>query len=162
MPDPIPVDSQSRGTMTPEQALMVLRFLWVALLGGMLAFAGVTIFFAMQNASPNTALAPTFFYVALGALVVAVPAGLFARLQTYKKHWRGDTITPAGYFSGNLVLFGVLEGVAALALAGVLACGIHAGLLAVAGGALAVYLFNFPNGEPMRPHGPRLPEPEKL
>lgn len=149
--------------LTPSQALKVLRLLWAGLLGMQLVIAAVVL--VVVQADPPTAdtsLRQLLLLIAVAVLCVLTPVGLFARNQTYKAHWRADVITPAGYVKGNVILFAMLEGAATVALVLMVVTGLHLGLLAVAAVAVLVQLVNFPNGRPMQPREPALPEPEKL
>jgi hypothetical protein len=141
---------------TPETALLTARVLWALLLVGQLAFL-LTIFSvrargAMPNVAPDGKRLVA--YLAIGGLVLLLPLGYHLRNQAYKKEWRGDTITPRGYVTGNLILFVLCQMACTLALTWALVSGAFwpAALPAVV--AAAVYAVNFPNGQAMLPAPP--------
>ena len=95
----------------------------------------------------------TVMTLILGAALAA--AGLLARNQAYKAHWRGDVVTPAGYTRGNGLFFALLaSGAVGIALAGA-AVGYPAPTFTAAPVYIGLLIFNRPNGRPMQPHTPR-------
>jgi hypothetical protein len=138
--------------ITPGRALLSARVVWCALLGGQLAFVLVilgiwrSVDIHMQ-AEPH--VRHLVRYAGVAALLVCVPLGYYFRMQTYKRYWRGSVIAPQGYFTGNLVLFALLETAGTISLAAALVSGSFWPAGVPAGIALAVHLANFPNGKPM-------------
>ncbi len=134
---------------SPQAALFTVRLIWAAMLMGMLVLAVVL----TQSFShpPTPAAATRFAWTSAGLLLVTTPAGYFIRMQTYKRHWQGEIITPRGYRTGNIILFACLEAPAVASLA--------AGLLGrsfwpyALPAAIAQVLFalNFPTGRPLHP-----------
>ena len=86
----------------------------------------------------------------------ALIAGLFARSQCYKAHWRGDVVEPAGYLQGNTRFFfaACVAGLALLAIS--LIARYPAPTFAAAPVLIGLLVFSFPNGRPMRPAPPRI------
>ncbi|HEX7009144.1 MAG TPA: hypothetical protein VF184_04125 [Phycisphaeraceae bacterium] len=150
--------SPSSALLTPQQALLILRIIWAAMLAGEGIFLAVII--GLLSASqfvPNDSLHPLLAYIALGLLAVAVPAGYFARMQTYKANWREHAVAPLGYMRGNIMLLAMLEGAAMFSLVAVLLTGRYVPEAIGAFVAMAVQVVNFPTGKPMRPAPPIFP-----
>ena len=155
----------------PAASLRTLRLVWLGLVASLAVLGPISL---MMRGLGGAAEADVATYDAgggLGAaggggvggvgvawvlLVVAVLVGFFLRNQIYKQHWRGSSVTPAGYVTGNLVFFGIIEGP-----------GVVAAVLLMVGSSLlptllplliswVILLVNYPTGGPMRPTGPRL------
>jgi len=93
--------------------------------------------------------------------LLLVPMAYFVRNQSYKKNWRGDAISPAGYERANVNLLVILEIPCVL---GYLAYELTANPqdLFIPLGVTATFLIlNFPNGKAMRPMPPRFGVSEK-
>lgn len=83
------------------------------------------------------------------AAAVALPMiGYFLRMQAYKRHWVGQSITPWGYAKGNIALFLSCELVVWVMAVGVLVSATWWGILAVAVSWIVV-LLNPAHGRPM-------------
>lgn len=146
------------GPSDPKAALLNLRIIWAVLLTGVIVFMFVVM---VQQAAgrppqPTAPFITIITGVSWGMLAITIPIGYFVRMQVYKRSWRGDVISPAGYTIGNLFLFGCCESVAlfssiALMLIGSVWPTIMPGLI-----AMAVMVINFPNGRAMHP--PHMPK----
>ena len=128
---------------------MVARIIWGALLMGQFAFMGVVAFLLNGGFEANVEVGQLVFYAAIAALLTGVPTGYVIRMQTYKKHWRENVITPQGYMAGNIILLAICEGASILGLIATLLSGAFGLPLAVCGLAMGVQIVNFPNGKPM-------------
>jgi F0F1-type ATP synthase membrane subunit c/vacuolar-type H+-ATPase subunit K len=136
------------------QVLRNARIMWAALLFGEIAFGAIVAalisgaFGDAPAADPD--LAPIMTGVGLLTLVTVVPIAYFIRGQIYKRFWRDHAVAPQGYFTGNLLLWAMCEGVALFGLVVVLVTGSWSPLL-VAVVAMAVQIVNHPHGRPMLP-----------
>lgn len=147
------------GSLTREEEigrmLMTMRVVWFALLCGQVIFGVIVLGHCSGRGveSYRRELVWPFGIAAAVMLAVAVPAGLFVRMQIYKRHWRGDVISPKGYFTGNLVFLAMCEGVSLFGLATVMIMGYVDWSIVVSVIAVLIQLANFPTGAPMRsPH----------
>jgi len=145
--------SQSEQIQDPAAALLTLRILWAAMLGGVVTFGVVVAFLFTKGGYRGTSSSPDleriFLAIGFGALVIAVPIGYFIRNQSYKRHWQGQAVTPGGYVTGNLILLAMCEGVAFFSLVATLAVGAFGWVTAPGVLAAAGMLVNFPTGRPM-------------
>ncbi len=151
-------DVQNFSDASPKQILRTLRTIWLALLLGQIAlFIVVAVVITnggVQIGSANDQLVQRLFYLSLAMLLVFVPVGYLLRTTIYKKNWHGDVITPRGYFTGNLLLLALCEGVALFALVVTLLSGTFGLTLLPAVAAMAVQVVNIPTGRPMQPAVP--------
>lgn len=112
----------------------------------------------LEQQPDSTAKQAMFLAMLIGA--AAVVAGLFTRNQTYKANWKGDVIQPSGYCRANSKFFVLLTlGALAVVLISVTAR-YPAPTIAAAPIFIALMVFNFPNGKPMRPAPPRIAQGE--
>jgi len=148
--------------MSPDQqmlnsapVLLRLRIIWAALVLGVVtfgAFVGLLVAAGgLPGAGHHAAPADMLTLIAVAMLVMMIPAGLFARNQFYKKNWRANVVTPSGYFTGNLLLLAMLEGVAMFSIVATLIIGAFGWAILPGVIALALLLVNFPTGRPMQP-----------
>lgn len=146
----------------PRAALVSLRILWGAMVMG-LVLLGVVLALTQNTLSQTDGpgqVRATYTVVAYAMLVLMVPVGYFVRNQVYKSGWREHAVTPQAYFTGNLILFAVFEG---LALAGFLLSalvGFDPVVLIPGAIGFGLLLLNFPTGKPMQPHEPRFGQSE--
>ena len=140
---------------TPQRALLTVRVLWFALLGGQMMFlivVSMLISRGLVQPVPDEA-ARLFFGISWAMVLLGIPFGYFLRNQSYKKYWQADVITPQGYLVGNLMLWAICEGCSLATLCfclleGTLWPAILPSLL-----ALSVQLYNYPDGKAMFPPG---------
>ncbi len=141
----------------PRKVLWTIRVLWAALVLGVLAFGaavGAIVFSGgLPGAGHQSAPADLLALIAGVMIVTLVPAGLFIRNQVYKRHWRENLVAPAGYFTGNLLLLAMLEGVAMFSIVATLIIGRFGWATLPGVIALGLMLVNFPTGRPMQPAG---------
>lgn len=144
----------------PEQtvALKRLRLRWVIALLVNVPLPFVTLPIVGSdwiNQQPGS-VAGQSMTMAIGIGIVALITGIIARNQAYKAEWKGDVISPAGYVTGNTYLFLALTagaiGLFVLSITG----GWPAPTFAAAPIIIGLLIFNFPNGQPMKPAPPRL------
>jgi len=133
-------------------ALLRLRIIWLAMLAGQLAFVGIVYAMIQGDYDPVVTgdLAQSMFYAVMGVLTLGVVGGYLARMQTYKRCWEGNRVTPEGYFMGNLLLYAIMEGVSIIGMVLVLLTAQLAPHLVPAAAAVLVMAINFPGGGPMR------------
>ncbi|BAM03338.1 hypothetical protein PSMK_11790 [Phycisphaera mikurensis NBRC 102666] len=92
--------------------------------------------------------------LALGVLLVGLFVGHTARLQAYKRGWRGRAVTPGAYLRGNLLMLAALTLAACLVFGAAPAAGADRPLVRMLGLALTLAtLLNWPHGRPMRAAG---------
>ncbi len=144
------------GTPAPNPAasLMMLRVVWATLLMGEVVFAVIAAFITFGAGSaraPNPRLGNILLFIGGVMLVVELPIGYIIRGQIYKRHWQGNAIAPAGYFTGNLILLAMCEGIVFLGLVGWIVSRVFWPTILPALVALAIQLVNFPTGAPLRP-----------
>ena len=139
-----------------RQQLTAIRLIWGAMILGELIFAGVVVFRPLlaQPLLGDSFASVVLLYAVWVALAVALPVGYFARNQIYKAHWREHTVTPTGYFKGNLVLLVLMDAVALFSLVTALLAGSFWPYGGPAILALLVQVLNYPTGKPLRPHPP--------
>ncbi len=139
--------------MTPELALRQTRIVWFAMLGGPVAFLFVVaILLTQQTVAPDPPAAQWLFRANLVLIAVLVPLAMWTRLQSYKRHWQNQGVTPKGYFQANFMFFVVLEGMALWGLVTTLLNGAMWPTVLPSGIALALLAVNFPSGAPMHAH----------
>lgn len=142
-------------SQTPHRTLLVLRLFWAASLVTQVILAIILInVFSTDQRLVNPRVGQVLVYIAAAALLVAVPVGYFIRNQIYKAHWREHAISPAGYFTGNLVLLGMMETISVVAIVFAFVDGRALPAMYVAGAAILVQLINFPTGRPMQRTAP--------
>ena len=97
--------------VTSKRMLLTTRVLWFALIAGQVASVMfVTTLLSRGMATPvSEDAAKMFLYTSWAMVVAAVPLGYFLRMQSYKKHWQANVITPQGYLVGNLLLWSLCE-----------------------------------------------------
>lgn len=136
---------------TPEQSLAILRVLWGILLAGQLLLVGIAAM-VMHNSKAQAMdqdLTFKLFGINAGLLVVNIMLGTFIRSQVYKRSWRGDVVSPLGYFTGNVIVLALLEMVVFFAiLISILSKSFWPSMLPAVL-AMMVYGVNFPHGGPM-------------
>jgi hypothetical protein len=130
-----------------------LRIVWLALLLVQAVFLIIAVRVAARGAVAPAGTWPLFLGACIAA-PVAIAVGIFARMQTYKKHWREDAITPKGYLAGNLLLLIVLHIAAVFILIVTIRAGRLFPYLTPMALLLAAHLINYPHGRPMRSHPP--------
>ena len=93
--------------------------------------------------------------LALGVLLASVAVAHTARLQAYKRGWRGRAVTPAAYARGNLYMLASLTLGACLLLAAAPFTGADRGVVTMLGlAAVLATVLNWPHGRPMTPAEP--------
>jgi hypothetical protein len=141
---------------TPQPPLFITRIIWLGLLGGMLTYSGVILLLSADFGEPVPEMAQTFPLIGAGMLVVGVPVGYFIRMQIYKKNWKEDAIAPGGYFTGNLVLWAIIEGATIASLTGCLVSQALWPCFIPAIVGMGLMVINFPTGRPLQPVKPGL------
>lgn len=145
-----------------SQTLLVLRLLWGASIVTQAVPAVATIvMLGDATVPPDGPSQRVLVFGVAASLAVLTPIGYFVRNQLYKANWRGDTITPRGYFTGNLVLLGLMESVSVAALVVAWVGGRALPAIYITGAAVLVQLINFPTGRPMQPTPPVFSERDR-
>jgi len=132
-------------------ALGSLRRLWWATVGYQAVLGGVLLLAPPVGSLPGLGRGLAVASVVL--MVTVLPLAMFARNQFYKRNWRGQAITPHGYWGGNLVL---LAGADLVVFVGLLALLFRESWWPAAVPTLvgfALELLNYPHGRPMRDAG---------
>lgn len=130
---------------TPDRALVTARIVWVAMFMGVAIFVGIVIkiITASPLPAPTDSALSVITVLPFGSLAL-IPIGYVLRSQSYKRHWVGQVVTPAGFLVGNIVLFAVTEAVMSMAvMSSLLLGGFWPSGAALAVGAM-VHLLNFP------------------
>ncbi|MEQ9460233.1 MAG: hypothetical protein RIG82_04720 [Phycisphaeraceae bacterium] len=142
--------------MTREQARSSALRLWsISLFIAGFTIAAIAVLNRMsfpRQFSTQTALTTAFLL-----LVFSAPIGAMARMQTYKRHWVGQAVTPAGYLAGTRVYLTTI--LVAILLAGVLLALAPINTLIIVVFALASlgsFAIAYPQGEPMTTRIPDL------
>jgi len=153
MPEPMPTDDNRQGT------LLIVRIIWLALLVGQIGF-GAVVYYQVRvgQAGDQVQLSGQMLAIASGILIGAIGLGYYARNQSYKKHWRGSVVTPAGFFQGNLILLALLEVSSFVTLVFVMVTGQVFPMILPAVASLAVQCVNYPSGLPMLEAPPDFPK----
>lgn len=150
--------SDFAGVFTDEQkrALTLLRVIWAVLLLEVVVLGAVVYLILIggqQAGAPPAAAGDAYLIVSLVAVLVGAAVGYFLRMQAYKQHWVGNRIEKPGYFTGNLLLFALIEiGAIAAIVCAYLAGGVGRELLPLVL-SLILLALNFPNGRPMLADG---------
>jgi len=143
-------------------ALSRLRIIWAALcLSPVLLFVVLIVMMAPKAAAVPTTdpdLVKMLHYISIGAAVVLLPLGYFLRLQTYKKNWVVNAVSPQGYITGNLLLLALCEGVALFTIIVTYLAGILMPFILPAIVASMTQVINWPTGKPMEPALMELPK----
>ena len=142
--------------MDPKRALLTARVIWAALLAGQVILLIVVTMMMGKVTGVGPAVINSLHFSSVGFLILAVPAAMFVRNQTYKKNWVGNRVTPQGYLRGNLILWAACEGASLLSLIVTLLAGALMPFVIPSAFSLAVLVVNFPNGAPMNPVEPEL------
>lgn len=151
--------TQGGAQPTPQQAVVLARVIWGALVAGQVAFAVMVLVGLPETAElGDPSLYPELLYVSVAMLVVLTAAGYFGRMQVYKANWQGHAVTPRGYLMGNLLLFILLETVSIAALVAVVVTQKVMPTVVVAALSLLIQLVNFPVPGPMAPTRPEFVE----
>lgn len=143
-------DSQAQGPTAP-QTLAILRVLWGVLLLGQLLMIGIAAIVMRDSQSQQLApdLVNKLFGFNAGLLVFNIILGTYLRSQIYKRCWRGNVISPLGYFTANVIMLALLEMVVFLGiLVSILAKSFMPSLLPAILGMM-VFAVNYPHGGPM-------------
>ena len=144
--------SQEPAPLSPERTLTMIRVIWGLLFAGQAVLAIVAaIIIRTQPETPlgDASAIQLLTIVACVLLVTNTFMGVFVRNQVYKKNWQGQVVSPAGYFTGNLLMFAFVEGVVLLGLGlYILARSFGPGAVPTVL-AMAIYAVNFPHGGPM-------------
>lgn len=140
-------------SLNPKQALLNLRIVWGVLLLGVITFMFVVIIILAggNGPTPDPQASAIIFIVSLAMLATTVPIGYFVRMQVYKRSWRGEVISPAGYTVGNIIVLACCEGPAFFSLIVVMINGSFWPAIIPAVIAMAIMVINFPNGRAMFP-----------
>lgn len=143
------------GIQSPEAALRVARFLWLAMLAGQLILGGFVLGLRVtQKAPPVPEMAGVFTGVAFVVTLVLIAVGLFVRGETYKRFWQGAAVTPQGYVQGNLLLLAMCEGATLLGAILMMLCGEWFPIALAPAISFAAFVVNFPNGRAMQNDDP--------
>jgi hypothetical protein len=155
--------SEFTGVFNDEQkrTLALLRIIWVVLAVEIVAL-GVIVYLILAGRQGGGAAASgsgqTLLIISIVAVIGSAALGYFLRMQAYKKHWVGSRIERAGYFTGNLLLFALIEAGALVAVVcAYLAGGVGQELMPLVL-SLILLALNFPNGRPMLHEGGHLPD----
>lgn len=143
--------TQARSSLSPTQALTLLRTIWVTSLVSCLLLAGLAaVILWLWRIGPFTTTAWTFTGAGILSLLVLTFVGHQWQMRQYKTHWIEQRVTPAGYIGGNIALFLCHEITIAISILGVIASGIW--LPTIIPGILAFMLhaLAYPHGKPMR------------
>ena len=135
-----------------KKALLRTRLVWAAAL----LIQGLNLAYELSlRVGPPVGwpLRPALF--GLGVLLVCVVFAHSARLQAYKRGWRGRAVTPEAFFKGNLLSLAALTLGACLLLGAAPSTGADRGIVRMLGlAATLATALNWPTGRPMRPAGP--------
>ena len=149
--------SEPSATMQNDQehirrVLIVMRLAYFAMLSGQLG-AAVTLLVLFRGRMPNPQ--PELAWTAamtLGVIfLVVTPLTFFIRMQTYKKHWKKDRITPQAYIFATLLIVTAQQAIFLVSVAAAFITQIYLITLIPAGLALLVQLANYPTGKPLEP-----------
>lgn len=133
-----------------QGTLKTVRILWGAMVIGVVTFGVIASVLVSRGDDPgNASDSYLLFVVAIVMLLTMAPGSMFVRNQIYKSHWRGDVVTPAGYFTGNIIVFAACEGVAFVGIADMLMEKRIMPTAVVVVIAFALLAVNFPTGKPM-------------
>jgi len=138
------------------KSLLAMRIIWFVMLCGMALFGAMILFLSKDFSEPDADMSRLFLIISGGTLFFGVPFGYLFRMQTYKKHWRDDAVTLGGYFTGNLMLWAIIEGATFVALTGCLTSQSLWPCLIPAIVGVLLLVVNFPTGRPMQPLKPGL------
>ena len=127
-----------------------MRIIWGALLMGQILFLAVIFYVIWPDANPATRLSDQsrkiLLYAAAAMLVMAIPIGYFIRSIAYRNRGPDGRIAWPAYFTGNIILWGLSEGVSLAALVFMLLDQKPWPFLGIAIVAMANQAITFPTG----------------
>ena len=134
-------------------SLTRLRIMWTALLLGPFLLFGILII-GMAPKTPTVpstdpALVNLLHYLTIGMAGLLLPVGYYIRLQTYKKHWVMNAVTPQGYVKANIILFAICKGIALFTIIVTYLAGVLMPYILPAVVASMTHIINWPTGGPM-------------
>ncbi|QDU32419.1 hypothetical protein KS4_04510 [Poriferisphaera corsica] len=133
-----------------RRVLIVMRLAYFALLSGQLG-AAITLLALFRGRMPNPQpeLAPTITIALIVIFLVTTPLTFFIRMQTYKKHWKGDRISPQAYIFATLLVVTAQQAIFLVSVAAAFITQAYLVTLVPAMLALLVQLANYPTGKPL-------------
>lgn len=134
----------------PKKAILSARIIWGAMLMSQLIFMGVVLSLTGTHEPMANEDVQLFYIIASMMAVGSIGAGLFVRMQIYKKHWENDCVTPAGYLSGTLIAMACIEGPSLFSMVVILLHGVIGINIVLPAILLGIFIVNFPNGRPMQ------------
>jgi hypothetical protein len=141
--------------MGRDQVLRTIRIVWGAMLVGIVTITVVLMMTLGQGGAVlDLPMRPVF--LPMGMLMLLVPVGYFFRLQKYKAGWERLAVSQSAYFTGNFVLFALLEATAIVSVLLAVLTVDRQACMVTAAVAFGLLLVNYPNGRPMDPAEPRL------
>jgi len=159
MPRPTPqtpelsTDSQA----SAAYAVRVLRMHWFGFLTAMLAiFFGGALAAVQQMVQVDVSVKKLLFNLMVLSLPGGSMIGFIIRMQTYKRGYVIDRVTPQAYVKANQILYGIfltITLIMGVTLAATLAFSQCLLMLIV---ILVLHALNFPNGKPLQPAPPAL------
>ena len=130
--------------------LMTMRIIWAALLMGQVIFISVIFYVIWPSANPTNRLSgqarTMLVYAATAMLLTAIPIGYFLRAIAYRNRGIDGKIAWPSYFTGNILLYALSEGVSLAALVFMMLDQQPWPFLAISIVAMANQAINFPTG----------------
>ena len=137
--------------LSKKNALTTLRIIWAILLLSPIVVFVVLMFIVKPTPSADDRFKNILHMVSLGYTLMLIPIGYMVRLQTYKKNWQVNMVTPPGYATGNIILLGICEGAALLGVVVTFLAGEMMPYIIPSFIALLTQIINWPNGKAMEP-----------
>lgn len=139
-----------------QQALVVQRILWMALLVGPLAFFLVVVFVLWPGGfAAQPEVARLLFPVAIGVLIIGLTMGVLLRRRIARSGHDGS-VELNRYATGNILFWAICEGSSLLGLVTMLMYGQLWPAVLIPAIASAAHLLTFPAGVNVRQNGDTL------
>ena len=137
-----------------QQVVRKMRFVWLGLLASQLIFLVVVAVVISQgepvSSTSSQQWVQAMFLISVTLLVSLVAVGYIVRKFIYESGQEKMIVSPQGYFTGNLVLFGECEAIAVFSLVVTMLSGTFGVVVLPAAIAIVVQVINFPTVRPMQ------------
>jgi len=147
------MDQTNQPQISRAGRLMTARIIWGAMLMGQIMFLAIIVLVLWPNARPEQRMGDdvlrTMFYVGVGMLVSGVFVGYLLRSKIAVPGPDG-LIDGGRYFTGNILLWAIMEGVSMFGLVMMLLDQKPWPFLGIVIVAMAVQAINFPTGNAMK------------
>lgn len=141
------VPSANSKPPTRQQALLMTRIIWSAMMAGQLMFFAVVNFVILPQVHRDPShQQPMLTWIAAGLTASIVPVSMLVRLTIFKKASVNGQVAIRSFVLGNIIFWANSEGAAFFSLIVAVVNGALWPTAMFAGGALALQAITFPTG----------------